>query len=323
MRRALYKYNEETCQYERVRLKPFDVIFYASGLLVASLLLLAGMLIVHDYLFDSEKELALRKENSAYKKNYAVLTSQLSEIESTLDALETEDKKLHTKFFLSPPEQQTPSDNTTRKQLLLADASAFRSAVEKLATASERLMHKSEQWNEVFANTDVFEKDKLYEAAGIPNIQPITPWETDKLLSGFGMRINPFHKGLYEHAGIDIAAPRGSEVVATAPGRVTKIKRSDVQAGYGNFIEIDHGNGYVTRYAHLEEIKVKLYQKVDKGAVIAISGNSGGSIAPHLHYEIIRDGKNVDPVNYMVHGLSSSDFQKLKTLSEKHNQSLD
>lgn len=323
MRLPLYKYNEEKCQYERVRLKPFDVIFYASGILVASLLLLAGMLTLHDYLIDSEKELALRKENSAYKKNYAILTSQLSEIESTLDALENEDKKLHTKFFLSPPEQQTVTDNTSRKQLLLSDASSFRSAVEELATQSEKMMHRSQQWNEVFVNSDVFEKNKLYETAGIPNIQPITPWETDKLLSGFGMRINPFHKGLYEHAGIDISVPRGTEVIATAPGRVTKIKRSDVQAGYGNFIEIDHGNGYVTRYAHLEELRVKLYQKVERGTIIATSGNSGGSIAPHLHYEIISDGKNVDPVNYMVQGLSSADFQKLKILSEKHNQSLD
>ncbi len=323
MRNPLYRYNEETCQYERVRVKPFDVIFYASGAIVTSLLLLAGMLTLHDYLVDSEKESALRLENKALEKNHANLTSQLSDIEITLASLAEEDKKLHTKFFTSTPEETTPTDKTSRKQLLLADASGFRNAIEKLSFDTEHVMQRSAQWDAAFTTIDAFEKEKAFAAAGMPNLQPVKSWETDKLLSGFGMRINPFHKGLYKHPGVDISVPRGTEVVATASGRVTRIKKSDVQAGYGNFIEIDHGNGFTTRYAHLENISVKLYQRIEKGTVIATSGNSGGSIAPHLHYEIIRNGENVDPVNYMIAGLTSEDFQQLKTLSAKHNQSLD
>jgi murein DD-endopeptidase MepM/ murein hydrolase activator NlpD len=157
----------------------------------------------------------------------------------------------------------------------------------------------------------------------MPAYQPVQPWSADKVLSGFGTRVNPFHKGLYEHPGVDIGAPRGAAVNATAPGVVTEIKRSTVEAGYGNFIEIDHGHGFRTRYAHLEEIKVKLNQRIAKGAVIGTVGNSGGSIAPHLHYEIIRDGKNVDPVRYMIEGLSSLEHHQLTQVSKKHNQSLD
>jgi murein DD-endopeptidase MepM/ murein hydrolase activator NlpD len=137
------------------------------------------------------------------------------------------------------------------------------------------------------------------------------------------MRVNPFHKGLYEHPGVDIAMPRGSAVIATASGTVIEICKSTVQAGYGNYIEIDHGNGFITRYAHLEDVQVKYRQKITKGSVIATVGNSGGSIAPHLHYEIIRDGITVDPVHYMIEGLSSHEHHQLKLISQKQNQSLD
>jgi murein DD-endopeptidase MepM/ murein hydrolase activator NlpD len=157
----------------------------------------------------------------------------------------------------------------------------------------------------------------------MPTLPPVQPWNNDKLISGFGMRVNPFHKGLYEHPGVDITMPRGTSVIASSSGTVRQVKRSNLQAGYGNYIEIDHGHGFVTRYAHLEEIKVKLYERVAKGSVVGTVGSSGGSIAPHLHYEILRDGRNVDPVTYMIEGLTSEDHHVMKVLSRKKNQSLD
>ncbi|MDQ2657797.1 MAG: M23 family metallopeptidase, partial [Bacteroidota bacterium] len=141
--------------------------------------------------------------------------------------------------------------------------------------------------------------------------------------SGFGMRVNPFHKGLYKHLGVDIAMPRGTPVLATATGKVVQLKRSDLQAGYGNYLEVDHGNGVVTRYAHLEDILVRFGARVTKGDTIGTVGTSGGSVAPHMHYEILRDGENVDPVHYMVQGLSATQHQLLTTMSHKQNQSLD
>jgi murein DD-endopeptidase MepM/ murein hydrolase activator NlpD len=322
MRHPLYKYNAETCQYERVKVKVFDVIFYACGTMVTAIAMLVGMLFLHDFLFDSKKEIAFRNENKALENNHAILTGQLNTIDVTLASLEEEDKKLHSKFFNTSPEEST-KDNKSRKHLLLGDAPAFRKAVEEINSNTDAIRNKSLKTNSAFADNETFDKSSVLNALMMPNIKPIRPWQPENLLSGFGMRINPFHKGLYEHPGIDLAAVRGTEVIATASGRIVQIKRSDLQAGYGNFIEIDHGNGFITRYAHLEEIKVKLYQKIDKGSVIATSGSSGGSIAPHLHYEIVRDGINVDPVNYLVEGLSSDDYYHLKLLSDKHNQSLD
>ena len=156
-----------------------------------------------------------------------------------------------------------------------------------------------------------------------PTLQPVQPWQADRLISGFGMRVNPFHKGLYKHVGVDIAMPRGTPVIATGSGVVSEMKRSDLQAGYGNYVEIDHGNGIVTRYAHLEAIEVRYGARIRKGDIIGTVGSSGGSVAPHVHYEIIRDGKNIDPVHYMVEGLSSRDHDRLTVVSHQQNQSLD
>ena len=111
--------------------------------------------------------------------------------------------------------------------------------------------------------------------------------------------------------------------MATAPGKVIAVNRTKLQAGYGNYIDIDHGRGIVTRYAHLESVQVRQGQRVRKAMVIGTIGSSGGSIAPHLHYEVIRDGEPVNPIRYIIEGLSSDEHDTLLNLSRKQNQSLD
>lgn len=322
MSKTLYRYNAETCQYERVRVKTSDILFYACGVLMTALLMLAGILALHDYVFDSAKESALRKENNALKKNGLILTSQINTIESALASLAEEDKKLHSKFFGASAQHSSVSpDESPVKNILLGGADSFRNTVDKIGNRTAALLDKSATSNAITERNSALLK--YLSVSSLPSLQPIAPWDTEKVLSGFGMRVNPFHKGLYEHSGIDIAVPRGTPVVATAGGVVKEIKRSTLEAGYGNYIEIDHGGGFSTRYAHLEEIRVRNGQKITKAAVIGTTGSSGGSIAPHLHYEIIRHGKQVDPVHYMIGGLSSTEYDQLKAISQKQNQSLD
>ena len=158
---------------------------------------------------------------------------------------------------------------------------------------------------------------------GLPTLSPIAKLEADKLVSGFGKRINPFHKGLYHHDGVDIAQPIGTPIIASAPGKIILANTSDQIAGFGNHVEIDHGNGIITRYAHMGELKVRYGQSVRKGQLIGTVGSSGGSIAPHLHYEIIRNGKNTNPIHYLIEGFSSTKYASLVQASLKENQSLD
>jgi murein DD-endopeptidase MepM/ murein hydrolase activator NlpD len=324
MRYSTYRYNTRTCQYERVKINAKNILWYGLGLAVTGSCMLIGILLLHDLVVNTPNEKKLRKENRALKQHHAILSDELNELQPVLTALQNKDRILHTKFFGS--EALLPSeeiDRASKEKLLLANASDFRKQVTSIKATSTELIEKSSNTNRYFGGELNLGKDDLSLINSLPTLQPFNPWQGDRLISGFGMRVNPFHKGLYEHVGIDVAMTRGTPVIATAPGVVSQLKRSDLQAGYGNYVDIDHGHGVVTRYAHLGDIHVKFGARVRKGEKIATVGTSGGSIAPHLHYEILRDGENVDPVIYMVEGLTSAQHHQLAVMSHQQNQSLD
>jgi len=324
MRHTTYRYNCETCQYERVKVNAANVVWYCLGLTLVASGMLLGMLLLHDLIINTDKEARLRRENKALRKHHEILTAELGEMHPVLTSLEQKDQLLHQKFFGSAPVPHLKDiDRASKQELLLADPRSFRKHVASLKSASANLSVVAARRSDIYGNKLRIDKATLTNLRHLPTLQPIQPWKSDRLISGFGMRVNPFHKGLYEHIGVDIAMPRGTPVIATASGTIVQLKRSDLQAGYGNYLEVDHGNGIHTRYAHLEEIRVRYGARVSKGDTIGTVGTSGGSVAPHVHYEIIRDGKNVDPVHYMVEGLNSADHHFLTVMSHQQNQSLD
>ena len=324
MRYTTYRYNPGTCQYERVKVNAKNVIWYCLGVSVTGAFMLAGILLLHDFVINTDVERKLRKENRALKEHHSILSASLTELQPTLTSLQSKDRILHLKFFGSQPALPEVNDvNTSKEKVLLADPDSFRKIVSSIKETSHELVRESTRSNIYFLNAVSFEKEDLDLIHCLPTLQPIQSWQPEMLISGFGMRVNPFHKGLYEHVGIDIARPRGTPVIATASGIVKEVKRSDLQAGYGNYVEVDHGKGLMTRYAHLEDIAVAFGKKLRKGDVIGTVGSSGGSVAPHLHYEIIRDGENVDPIYYMIEGLSSEAHHHLTFMSHQQNQSLD
>jgi murein DD-endopeptidase MepM/ murein hydrolase activator NlpD len=324
MRYTTYRYNAPTCQYERVRVNAKGVIWYCVGLATMACCMLVGILLLHDLVINTENESRLRKENRAFKRHHAILSSELNELQPVLTSLQNKDRILHSKFFGAPPVlPPQDTDRASKERLLLADAGSFRRQVSSLKATSRQLALRSARSNRYFGSTLKLAPEKLPNLNALPTLQPVKQWAPDRLISGFGLRVNPFHKGLYDHLGVDIAMPRGTPVIATGSGTVSQLKRSDLQAGYGNYIEINHGEGVVTRYAHLQDINVKFGARVKKGEVIGTVGSSGGSVAPHVHYEILRDGENADPVKYMVQGLSSDEHHQLTEMSHQQNQSLD
>lgn len=319
-----YHYNPKTFRYERARLSIRDLLWYFTGLVFSGLLLCGGMLAIHDSIIESETERALRTENKVLEKHKSLLGQQLTSITGTLAGLKQEDKVFYARLFNSNPPETNPSATViSKEQALLADASGFRQLLDILATKSEQLRAKSSRSNAIFGNNIRLTPAHLDLIGSIPSIQPIVNIQLDFLVSGFGERINPFHKGKYNHPGLDFAAPRGSEVFVTAPGNVIAVKRTNLQAGYGNYVDVNHGNGFITRYAHLDDIQVRIGQKLAKGKIIGTVGSSGGSIAPHLHYEVIRDGEPVDPAHYLMEDLTSEQHSALLSLSHVQNQSLD
>jgi len=140
-------------------------------------------------------------------------------------------------------------------------------------------------------------RDKETMMASIPAVCPIYVSDLDRVGSGFGMRKDPIDSTMKMHKGIDIAAPTGTKVYAAGSGKVLKITSSD--DGYGNCIVIEHGYGFVSRYAHLSSFKIKEGDEVKKGDLIGLVGSTGRSTGPHLHYEIEKDGEKIDPKKYI------------------------
>ena len=162
-------------------------------------------------------------------------------------------------------------------------------------------------------------KEKMLTS--IPAIQPIANKDLERTASGWGYRIHPIYKIRKFHYGIDFTAPTGTEIYVTGDGVVEKIDRS--QRGYGNSIIINHGYGIKTIYGHMNAFNVKQGQKVKRGDVIGFVGNTGLSTAPHLHYEVERNGEKVNPINYFFNDLTADEYDRMIDISMRPGQSFD
>ncbi|HEX5172059.1 MAG TPA: M23 family metallopeptidase [Cyclobacteriaceae bacterium] len=329
MANSKYYYNPETCQYERNKLTFWKAAHYISGVLVTGGLLFAALVFVVDKFVNTDLEKTLRQENKALKKHKDILTAQLSDVELLLVNLHQRESKLHEKLFDVPGSNFKEGDiNEKRKlvpnhEILLSDEDVFHSKLLEVRASTERLRSKSLKGNSYFREHINLKPEDAVTLESVPTLRPIQDSSLVQLASGFGIRINPFHKGRYMHPGIDFTAPRGTLVFAAAPGKITAARLGSLQAGHGNYVIINHNNGFTTQYAHLDEIFVRYGEMVSKGQVIGTVGNSGGSIVPHLHYEIIQNGEHVDPLMFMVEGISSAQYQQMLTIGSQQNQSLD
>jgi murein DD-endopeptidase MepM/ murein hydrolase activator NlpD len=155
----------------------------------------------------------------------------------------------------------------------------------------------------------------------VPAIMPISNRDLTRTATGFGMRMHPIYKIVMPHNGMDFTAPIGTDVYATGDGTITVVQLS--QRGYGNHIVIDHGFGYTTLYAHLNNFNVRRGQKVKRGEVIGYVGNTGTSVAPHLHYEVRLNGNLVNPVNYFFEDLNANEYERIIEIASKTGQSFD
>jgi len=166
----------------------------------------------------------------------------------------------------------------------------------------------------------VLAKEKENMLASIPAIQPIKNEDLKRMASGYGMRMHPILKYRKFHKGMDFTSPSGTFIFATGNGTVVRAQRS---ASYGNVVYIDHGYGYKTIYAHMSKIKTRKGRKVKRGDLIGYVGNTGLSAAPHLHYEVHKNGKPLNPINFYYGDLSPKEFAAMQKASEEEGQSYD
>ncbi|BDD08820.1 peptidase M23 [Fulvitalea axinellae] len=324
MARIKYYYDTETCKYERVKQTKWDVTFNVLGYVVVTLLFSFGLLALFGDLFESPKFARLAKENRELKENIALMNKKMDENEGYLQALAHKDDNVYRKIF-----EAEPIPETIRKGGV-GGVQRFRSLLEADLEQEEMIINTFERIQalrrKMFIQTKSYDeimdlaKKKEQMWASIPAIQPVNNTEMKRLSSGYGIRMHPIMKRRIMHHGLDYSAKRGTPIYATGDGVVKKVKY--YPGGYGRVVEIDHGFGFETRYAHMQMYIVKRGQKVKRGECIGYVGNTGRSTAPHLHYEVRKNGKTVDPIHYIFQGISDEEYAELVRLASQDNQSL-
>lgn len=268
--------------------------------------------------FDTPLEYRMKASTNQLREEYSALSARYDTLETVLDNVIERDKGVFKILFESQP-YEFDSQSVVEHEDLLSKSNKELAAVffGKLSDLDKKLNSQSGVLNRMKAMTDSL-GDKLNY---IPAIQPVNNPELTLLTASYGMRIHPFYKTLVSHQGVDFTVSEGSPVFVTADGTVKDITTRNSSSG--NSIVIDHGNGYQTIYNHLEKINVSKGQRVKRGDIIALSGNTGLSLAPHLHYEIRHGGMRVDPVHYFFMELDDSDYRKLIRIAQTGMQSFD
>lgn len=318
-----YRFNPKTLNFERIRLSTWQktkrvLLALTPGLLVG----LAGILLVYQFV-DSPKEATMRRENQQLLTQYELLNKQLAEYDRVLADVQRRDDNIYRVIFEADPlpasMRQAGSGGVNRYRDLdqFASSEVVIGTRRRLDELTRRLVVQSKSLDEVAQL--VLRKQEML--ASIPAVQPIPNEDLTATAGGFGMRIHPIHKIPKFHAGMDFTAKQGTPIHATGDGRVTYAEYGT--NGYGMHVVVDHGFGYETLYAHMSELKVRRGQKVKRGDVLGLVGNTGLSAGPHLHYEVHKGGEPVDPANYYFNDLSPEEYARMLELSRNAGQSLD
>jgi murein DD-endopeptidase MepM/ murein hydrolase activator NlpD len=324
MARIKYYYDTETCKYERVRTSTGDIVLNILGIFSLTLAMAFALWLLQYNYLESPKELILRNEVTEMEYYYENLKREVDKLNIILADMEHRDDNIYRVVLGAEPIESAireagvgGSDRYTEiKDKPLDHTDLIVELHESVDKLRRKVYIESKSQDEIVQLAE--NKEKLY--AAIPAIQPVANKELIALASGFGMRIHPVYKVKKMHAGIDFAAVIGTPIYATADGSVDYTQVSF--SGYGKMVEIDHGFGYRTRYAHMHDFIVKKGQKVKRGELIGYVGDTGLSTAPHLHYEVHINRQQVNPVHYFFNDLNASEYEKIIELASIENQAL-
>ncbi len=326
MNNKKYVFNPQTLRYEKVKLRSKEAIRRFGGIFSAVMVTSIILAAVFYAFFPSPKEKSLDRHLTEMKYNYSSLSGELQELSSAIENLQLKDAEIHRMIFGLDPIDESVWEGGTGGSNRFSDLETYDETgdlIEDSEKKLEKLKYKLELQKKSLDTLYAMALDRKTRLSSIPSIKPV---QEDKLkrkiryMSGFGWRIHPIHKVKKFHQGIDFTAPTGTPIQATGDGVIKKISKKR-KSGYGFSVTIDHGYGYETLYAHMEKILVKKGDKVLKGQQIGTVGNTGLSTAPHCHYEVIKDGKSVNPIDYVMDGLTPEEYQELVERCKTENQS--
>lgn len=324
MAKIKYYYDKESCKYIRVKTSTGDIILNAVGIFSLTMAMAVGLLLLYSNYFESPKEVILKNEVKEMEFYFGELQKKVTDLDKILADMAYRDDNIYRVVLGSEPIDKSIREagvgGVDRYEDIKNKDIIHEDIIVKLNLSIDQLRRKvyieSKSHDEIIGLAD--NKEKLF--AAIPAIQPIPKKATVVLASGFGIRIHPIYKVRKMHSGIDFAAPIGTPIYAAADGVIDNIEVSFT--GYGKKVEIDHGFGYRTRYAHMHAFAVRNGQRVKRGELIGFVGDTGLSTAPHLHYEVFINGAQVNPIHYFFNDLNPAEYAKIIELASIENQSL-
>lgn len=323
MSKIKYRFNTKSLTYEKdtvsIRKRIWQVLSYlATGLFFATI----TIMLAYKYL-DSPKEKQLQREIGELTLQYELLNNRMGEVSQVLADIQERDNNVYRTIFETDaiPEsiRKAGFGGVERYKELQGynNSDLMIESTQRLDRISKQLYIQSKSFDEVAKLV----KNKEQLLASIPAIQPIANKDLKHIPSGYGWRTDPIYKTQEFHPGLDFTANIGTEIYATGDGVV--VTADAVMQGYGNHVVINHGFGYQTLYGHMSKMAVRAGQKVKRGELIGYVGTTGRSTGPHVHYEVIKNGEKINPINFFFNDLSPAAYQQLINLSSQPSQSFD
>ncbi len=323
MKKIRYYYNTNTLRYEKqvvpLRVTLLRILAFLSAAVVSGSIIVA----IAFRFIDSPKEKLLKLQLERSDELNKIYAGRYGEMEQKLRELEKRDNDVYRSVFEANPipDSARAKSLEQKKELQeiarMANSEIAAGLLSTLNTLYNRINTQEKSYKEI--ESMIKNKEKLISST--PAIQPVSNRDLNRLSSGFGYRIDPLYKTVKFHPGLDFTAPVGTPIYATADG-VIEIA-GNLGNGYGNHVVIGHGFSYRTLYGHMSRIKAKRGQRVKRGEVIGYVGSSGKSTGPHLHYEVFKSRKRLDPIYFFYNDLSPEQYQRILKLAASKNQSFD
>lgn len=322
MARTHYRFNPDTLNYEKVKTSKWVLALRIFGFISAAAVFSLIIISASFSFLDSPREKMLRREINEYAKQMRDLEEKVEQLSGSLATLEKRDEDVYREIFEAPlpPSLRTTGIGGSQRYSELKNLS-YGKRLQELHKKLDALNRKSDVQSGSYDELITLAKRKSDMMASLPAIQPVSNKDLRRIASGFGFRIDPIYKTRKMHTGMDFTAPTGTNVYASGDGVVESVQVK--RWGYGKHIVINHGYGYRTLYAHLSAFKVRPGQRVKRGQIIGLVGNTGKSTAPHLHYEVIKGKQKLNPANFYYNDISGEQYEKMLELASHPNQSFD
>lgn len=322
--RHTYRFNPHTLKYEKVFVSLRDKVRRISFNVLFGVVLGVVIVIVGMQFMKSPSELAMERELVKFKQQSKVLNARVERAERVLQNLEERDDVLYRTMFSSEPVDSAlrfsgiGGEDRYAEFDGLENGALLKSTTQRVDNLTKRLYVESKSLDEIYEMA----RTKNERMAAMPAILPMSK-NRCKVVSGFGMRFHPILQSRRMHTGIDMTARKGTPIYATGDGVVTVAGRNpEGYSGYGVVVIVDHGFGFQTLYAHMNNTTVRRGQHVKRGQQIGTVGSSGMSSGYHLHYEVILNGKKVDPVYYFFNDLTPEEYDEVLEQARQENQSM-